>query len=260
MVMTPVQLLPVSRVFAALCPRESNETETEVDLPRPRGMEEQENRSGVTPRSAAPREVHVSGVAELSAAPDRARVSVCLSSCKETANDAKSSVNRRLEYILQSMRQHGVQEENLTVTKTFRRRENAYNMEVEICVIFEDFEKMQTISNLLVEKLDISVTISPPHFYHSPESVEALRRRVCLAAVGNARRKAQEVCRLVGQTLGKPLLIREDEMKEWECQADHQHDGLSIQQKIKNTTISAASKIFATFEIKGKEKHKKMFN
>ncbi|KAJ1151010.1 hypothetical protein NDU88_003797 [Pleurodeles waltl] len=192
MVMTPVQLLPVSRVFAALCPRESNETETEVDLPRPRGMEEQENRSGVTPRSAAPREVHVSGVAELSAAPDRARVSVCLSSCKETANDAKSSVNRRLEYILQSMRQHGVQEENLTVTKTFRRRENAYNMEVEICVIFEDFEKMQTISNLLVEKLDISVTISPPHFYHSPESVEALRRRVCLAAVGNARRKAQE--------------------------------------------------------------------
>ncbi|XP_078504224.1 interleukin-1 receptor-associated kinase 1-binding protein 1 [Lissotriton helveticus] len=258
MLVSRVQPLPVSRVFAALCARETNEIVGEVGLCRHRGMEKQENRSEVALRDAPPREVHVSAVAELSAAPDRARVSVHLSSCKETAIEAKSSVNRRLDYILQSIRQYGVQEENLTVTKTFRRRENAYNMEVEICVIFEDFDKMQTISNLLVEKLDISVTISSPHFYHTPESVEGLRRRVCLAAVGNARRKAQEVCRLVGQALGKPLLIREDEMKEWECQADNQQDGLSIQQKIKNTTISAASKIFATFEIKGNKKNVKL--
>ncbi|XP_074804114.1 interleukin-1 receptor-associated kinase 1-binding protein 1 isoform X2 [Natator depressus] len=184
------------------------------------------------------REVHVSGSAELRAAPDRARVSIRLGSRKGEAGEARSSVSRRLEYIAQSARQRGVQ----------------------VCITFSDFGKMQNICNLLVEKLGSSVIISPPHFYHTAEAVDTLRRQVCLAAVGNTRRKAQEVCRLFGQSLGKPLLIREEEMKEWEGQIDshpsNSSDTLTVQQRIQSATIYASSKVFAIFEIKGREKRK----
>lgn len=51
-------------------------------------------------------------------------------------------------------------------------------------------------------------------------------------------------------------------MKEWEGQIyDHPTSrlasSLTVQQKIKSATIHAASKVFITFEIKGKEKKKK---
>lgn len=54
------------------------------------------------------RELHVSGSAELSAGPDRARVSVRLGSRKGAAGAARSSVSRRLEYIAHSARHRGV--------------------------------------------------------------------------------------------------------------------------------------------------------
>ncbi|XP_050996202.1 interleukin-1 receptor-associated kinase 1-binding protein 1 [Acomys russatus] len=208
------------------------------------------------------REVHVSGVAEVSASPDRALVVVRVSSTKEAAAETKKSVCRRLDYITQSLQQQGLQAENVTVTKDIRRVENAYHMEAEVCITFTEFGKMQNICNFLVEKLDSSVVISPPEFFHTPGSVENLRRQACLTAVENAWRKAQEVCGLVGQTLGKPLLIKEEETKEWEGQIDNHHlsrlpGSLTVQQKIKSATIHAASKVFITFEVKGKEKKKK---
>ncbi|KAM6185162.1 interleukin-1 receptor-associated kinase 1-binding protein 1 [Rhynchocyon petersi] len=202
-------------------------------------------------------EVHVTGTSEVSAAPDRAQVAVRVSSTKETAAEAKRSVCRRLDYISQSLHQQGLKAENIAVTKDFRRKENAYHMEGEVRITFTEFGKMQNICNFLVEKLDSSVVISPPQFYHTPGCVEYLRRKACLVAVENARRKAQEVCNLVGQTIGTPLLIKEEETKEWEGQIDYQSSRLSgsltVQQKIKSATIHAASKVFVTFEVKGKE-------
>ncbi|XP_010123406.1 PREDICTED: interleukin-1 receptor-associated kinase 1-binding protein 1, partial [Chlamydotis macqueenii] len=148
-------------------------------------------------------------------------------------------------------------EENMTVTEDFSRVENTYQMEAEVCIIFSDFGKMQNVCNLLIEKLGTSVTISPPHFYHTPEAVDTLRRQVCVAAVGNTRRKAQEVCRLFGQSLGKPLLIREEETKEWGGHIDSHlsncPDSLTLQERIQNATAYASCRVFAVFEIKAKE-------
>uniref|UniRef100_A0A667G323 Interleukin-1 receptor-associated kinase 1-binding protein 1 n=1 Tax=Lynx canadensis TaxID=61383 RepID=A0A667G323_LYNCA len=158
-------------------------------------------------------------------------------------------VNGRRPYLLQD----SSEAEYVTVTKDFRRMENAYHMEAEVCITFTEFGKMQNICNFLVEKLDSSVVISQPQFYHTPGSVENLRRQACLVAVENAWRKAQEVCNLVGQTLGKPLLIKEEETKEWEGQIDDLQSSrlsssLTVQQKIKSATIHVASKVFITFE------------
>ncbi|KAM9676255.1 interleukin-1 receptor-associated kinase 1-binding protein 1 [Dama dama] len=255
-----LQQTPQSRVFVELLPwadrgRENyllSGGETLPGLRRPLSA----------PAQTPTREVHVSGTAEVSASPDRAQVVVRVSSTKGAAAEAKKSVCRRLDYITQSLRLQGVQSENVTVTKDFKRLENAYHMEAEVCITFTEFGKMQNICNFLVEKLDSSVVISQPQFYHMPGSVENLRRQACLAAVENAWRKAQEVCNLVGQTLGKPLIIKEEETKEWEGQTDHPQSSrlsssLTVQQKIKSATMHAASKVFITFEVKGREKKKK---
>ncbi|XP_063186205.1 interleukin-1 receptor-associated kinase 1-binding protein 1 isoform X2 [Chroicocephalus ridibundus] len=217
---------PPARVFAELLP-----TPAPASAPAGGGG----GGGGGGPPAPSGREVHVSGSAELSAGPDRARVSLRLGSRKGAAGAARSSVSRRLEYIAQSARQRGV----------------------TVCIIFSDFGKMQNVCNLLIEKLGTSVTISPPHFYHTPEAVDTLRRQVCVAAVGNTRRKAQEVCRLFGQSLGKPLLIREEETKEWGGHIDNHlsnsPDSLTLQERIQNATAYASCRVFAVFEIKGKE-------
>uniref|UniRef100_A0A8C6HQN4 Interleukin-1 receptor-associated kinase 1-binding protein 1 n=1 Tax=Mus spicilegus TaxID=10103 RepID=A0A8C6HQN4_MUSSI len=233
-----LQPAPASRVFMELVPWADRGREN-----HPISAAEAQTigrRPHVAEAHPGAREVHVSGAAEVSASPDRALVTVRVSSTKEVSAEAKKSVCRRLDYITQSLQQQGFQ----------------------VCITFTEFGKMQNICNFLVEKLDSSVVISPPEFYHTPGSVENLRRQACLVAVENAWRKAQEVCDLVGQTLGKPLLIKEEETKDWEGQTDdHQLSRLpgtlTVQQKIKSATIHAASKVFITFEVKGKEKKKK---
>ncbi|XP_030800680.1 interleukin-1 receptor-associated kinase 1-binding protein 1 isoform X2 [Camarhynchus parvulus] len=151
---------PPSRVFAELDLAPSPASEARVE-----------------PAALPGREVHVSGSAELSARPDRARVSLRLGSRKEAAVAARSSVSRRLQYIAHTARLHGIPEENMTVTEDFSRVENTYQMEAEVCIIFSDFGKMQNVCNLLIEKLGTSVTINPPHFYHTPEAIDTLRVR-----------------------------------------------------------------------------------
>lgn len=82
--------LPPARVFAELLPQAAGEG-------RSRGREAEPGR-----------EVHVSGCAERSAAPDRARVRLRLGSTKGAAGEARSSVSRRLDYVVHSARQRGV--------------------------------------------------------------------------------------------------------------------------------------------------------
>ncbi|XP_069707426.1 interleukin-1 receptor-associated kinase 1-binding protein 1 [Phaenicophaeus curvirostris] len=206
------------------------------------------------------REVRVSGSAELSAGPDRARVSVWLGCRKVTEEAARTSVTRRIEFITHRARVRGVTKENITVTEDFSRVENIYQMEALICITFSDFGKMQEVCKLLTEKLGTSVTISPPNFYHTPEALDTLRRQVCVAAVRNTRGKAQEVCQLFGQSLGRPLLIREEETKEWEGHVDspvsNSLDSLTLQERIQNATAYASCRVFAVFEIRGKANKK----
>ncbi|MEJ1285598.1 interleukin-1 receptor-associated kinase 1 binding protein 1 [Cricetulus griseus] len=241
-----LQPAPPSRVFMELVPwanlgRENNPIPTLETQPVG-------SRSHAAKAHPGAREVHVSGAAEVSASPDRAQVIVRVSSTKEAAAEAKKSVSRRLDYITQSLQQQGLQTENVTVTKDIRRVENAYHMEAEVCITFTEFGKMQNICNFLVEKLDSSVVISPPEFYHTQGSIENLRRQACLVAVENAWRKAQEVCDLVGQTLGKPLLIKEEETKELEGQFDDQqsvsvpgdfHPGINLDSPIAQNQLTS---------------------
>ncbi|MCI4387220.1 hypothetical protein PGIGA_G00071620 [Pangasianodon gigas] len=242
-----------ARVFASLVPATGDICG---------GVKEQEVKrevkAGCSRCAGGGRQVEVTGSAELCVPPDRAAVSVAVSNSKESANDAANSVQRRLDYILHSARQHGVKEEDITVMKHLQREEELYHMQAEVSMVFSDFVKMQAVRSVLIEKLDRSVCVGDPRFFHSSESLSVLQRRVCAAAVENARLKAHEVCNLLGQALGRPLLVREEESREW---TSEQREGvasmLSLQEKVGQKSITASSHVFVTFELRPKHSTRK---
>ena len=63
----------------------------------------------------------------------------------------------------------------MQVHKTMRRSDTMYIMDAEVVVVFLDFHKYQTACNLLVEKLDETVSVGVPEFYHASTTLETLR-------------------------------------------------------------------------------------
>ena len=68
-----------------------------------------------------------------------------------------------------------LQEGDINVCKVLKRVDNVFHFDAEVTVTFIDFNKCQSITNFLVEKLDSSVTISQPEFYQSPQRLENFR-------------------------------------------------------------------------------------
>ncbi|XP_028809181.1 interleukin-1 receptor-associated kinase 1-binding protein 1 homolog [Denticeps clupeoides] len=231
-----------SRVFATLLPLAADE-----NAPSPGG--------GAGRPAARAREVQVAGSAQVTASADRGVVAVRVGSSKEAASDARCSVGRRLDYILQTLRQRGVKDEDTSVTRHIQRHEQLYSVEAEVRVVFSDFEKMEQVCFVLMEKLDRSVHIGTPQFTHSAESLSILRRRACVAAVENARLKANEVCCILGQALGRPLLVREEESREWGCGPSEEpaSQPVTLQERVDHTAVTAYSRVFVTFDLKPKE-------
>ncbi|XP_027027172.2 interleukin-1 receptor-associated kinase 1-binding protein 1 homolog [Tachysurus fulvidraco] len=242
-----------ARVFASLVPATSDDSVGVKELMIP-GV-----KAGCSRCAGLGRQVEVTGIAEVCAPPDRAAVSVSVSNRKESAKDAANSVQRRLDYILHTGRQHGLREEDMTVMKHLQREEALYCMQAEVSMVFSDFVKMQAVRSVLIEKLDRSVCVGDPRFSHSSESLSVLRRRVCADAVKNARLKAHEVCNLLGQALGRPIVVREEESLEWR---PGQQEGMAstpstLQEKLEQMSISASSHVFVTFELKPKHSTRK---
>ncbi|XP_033846541.2 interleukin-1 receptor-associated kinase 1-binding protein 1 homolog [Periophthalmus magnuspinnatus] len=230
---------PQTRVFATVLP-------TPDSGMKDKRLETDRRTPHVPPR---PRELQVTGTAELCAPADRASVRVCVSSSKESVNEATNSVSRRLDYILQCVRTHGINTEDV-LTRTFlHREEEQYHMNAEVAVTFSDFAKMELVCRLLLEKLDKSVIIGLPRYFHSPECLSQLRRRVCASAVDNAKQKASDISQLLGQTLGSPQLIVEEEIREVHSEDDgSEHRPLTALPCI--PSITAFSRVSITFGIK----------
>ncbi len=94
---------------------------------------------------------------------------------QDTVEEVKTSVNKRVEYILQTLRSHNIGKNCYAVDRSLTRKESKYELRVEISVQFTNFTKCQEVSNLLVEKLDASVQISRPSFHYIPGKLESLR-------------------------------------------------------------------------------------
>ncbi|XP_031143864.1 interleukin-1 receptor-associated kinase 1-binding protein 1 homolog [Sander lucioperca] len=244
-----------SRVFAAILPtagREfaGNEREQGLEV---RAVHRQSPSNRV-------REVQVTGTAEVCCPADRVSVRVSVGNSKESVNDVTNSVSRRIEYILQAVRQHGVSDKDTSMRRFLHREAEQYHLEAEVVVTFSDFDKMERVRSVLLEKLDQSVCVGTPEFYHSAESLSLMRRRACVSAVENAKQKACEVSELLGQTLGSPLLVREEETKEW--RNEDEEDGGKCQGAAplphlpRTPTITASSRVSVSFSLRDKSRKK----
>jgi len=56
-----------------------------------------------------------------------------------------------------------------------RRVDGMYSLETVVEVVFCELHKCQTVSNILVEKLDETVTVCLPEFSHAPQTLHNLR-------------------------------------------------------------------------------------
>lgn len=80
------------------------------------------------------------------------------------------------------------------------------------------------------------------------------RRRACVLAVENAQRKATEVSQLLGQALGPPLLIKEEETREWrsdqEEDAGGNHPVAPLPHLPCTPTVTAFSRVSVSFSLR----------
>ena len=95
------------------------------------------------------------------------------------------------------------------------------------------------------------------------------RKKTCLAALTIARQKASEVCRVMGQSLGRPVFVTENIIREWRGEScedagtdtanvaprpqpkvrDWSDAEIDIQRRVKEQSISVKVDVTATFDI-----------
>ncbi|KAF3702637.1 Interleukin-1 receptor-associated kinase 1-binding protein 1 -like protein [Channa argus] len=205
-------------------------------------------------------EIQVTGTAEVCSLADRVSVRVSVGNSKESVNEVTNSVIRRVEYILQSLRQHGIKDEDTSVRRFLHREADLYHMAAEVLVTFSDFEKMEQIRSILLEKLDKSVCVGAPQFYHSPGCLSELRKQACVSAVKNAQQKASEVSQLLGQSLGPPLLVKEEETREWgnedKEEGDRGNGAAHLCQLPCTPAIHASSRVSVSFSLRDRSRKK----
>ncbi|XP_039264509.1 interleukin-1 receptor-associated kinase 1-binding protein 1 homolog [Styela clava] len=248
-------ILEPSHIFASLKPDKNLQDKEHVDC-----------------RRAPKREVQVTGSAELMVAPSICVLTVVIRSEKSASDEAKNSVLRRLEYVQQTFKNHGVQDGDMIVVKNLSRNAARclYVMEAQVDVTFRNsVHKCMQLHNLFVEKLDDTVKVLRPQLMHDKQKLEGIRKQACLTALANARQKAIEVCRMLGQTIGRPICVKEDFCDETlgsnsNCQTNEEDHvllgnptSIDLQQRVKANTITIKAQVSATFELKLPIKHRK---
>lgn len=81
-----------------------------------------------------------------------------------------------------------------------------------------------------------------------------------MSAVENAQQKASEVSQLLGQSLGPPLLVREEETREWRNEDEEDGDRRQVAAPVchlpRIPTIAASSRVYVSFSLRDKSRKK----
>ena len=120
------------------------------------------------------RSITIHDVGEVSKCPDIIKFTVSVCSSKDSIESVKASVKRRVDYILQTLRSHGIGGKSVTVSTDINRGEG-YEIRSDVLVQHSNVQQCQTARNFLVEKLDSSVVISPISCHCSSTIKEQLR-------------------------------------------------------------------------------------
>ncbi len=166
-----------------------------------------------------PRVISVSGMGEVSAPPDQASISLGVISEARTAQDALRANSRAMQGVFEQMNELGIPEENIR-TSNFSispqyppynannnepRRIVGYQVSNTVAVLFEDIDAVGAGLDAVVasganQLHGISFSIS---------ETDALMREARIAAVADARARAETLARAAGVTLGRVLSINE---------------------------------------------------
>lgn len=60
-------------------------------------------------------------------------------------------------------------------TANYRKENGGFEVVTEISSTFSDFKNYMAIYNVLIEKLDKTVKVLEPNFYHTPARLDALK-------------------------------------------------------------------------------------
>lgn len=85
------------------------------------------------------------------------------------------------------------------------------------------------------------------------------RQRACAAAVENAHQKARDIGQLLGHTLGPPLLVREEETKEWKNEDEEAGRSLPVAPLPHHTcmpTVAVSSRVSVSFGFRDRSRKK----
>ncbi|XP_059157491.1 interleukin-1 receptor-associated kinase 1-binding protein 1 homolog [Physella acuta] len=204
------------------------------------------------------RQIHVTGIGELILPPDRFSINIRCKSTKATAQEAKDSINRRVDYIIQTLQNNSVKQDDFRIFQHTSHVDSMVNVDCEIEVHFTDINKCQVVSNYLSEKLGPAVSVTLPHCYHAHGSLDKLRKQVGMLAIHNARQKALEMAKVLHVTVGSALEVQE--LGTTESQGTQSSNTArsetspdinpSIQQKVSDATIIIVSKVSVCFQLK----------
>ena len=140
--------------------------------------------------------VSVQSSGEMRTHPDIFQFTITIRNSKESLEEAQTSIKRRTDYISQVIRKNGVKSRSIVVSTDMTRAGCSHptagiggrndsgacsdgmpqaglaTVHTEVVVSCNSMEKCETIRNILIEKLDISVEISPVTFWHTAEAKE----------------------------------------------------------------------------------------
>eukprot|EP00794_Sanderia_malayensis_P000410 gene410-1045_t len=243
-----------ARILAQLSPAEQPMTAIQN---QGRQKTDIENRNVVADNSTL-NTITVSESGEATLLPDIARVFITYKSIKETVDATKHSVQRRIDYILQALRNNSVKESQYTLHRNLERCGDNFQLTVEFCIEFRDFKTCENVCNFLVEKLDETVAVSKPVFSHSSGKLESLRQQACLNAIKNTRSKALAISQFLNQKLGAAVTVKEDETSETvgATSTDQSIPELNIKRRIEAATVIITVKMTVSFELEPKTKKK----
>ncbi len=177
-----------------------------------------------TPGNAADhwRTISVSGEGTVSQSPDIVRFTVGYAVTRDTTQEAQSTVNRRINEVMEMLLSQGVEEKNirlsqLTVSPEYgwidnERELRGQRVRQSLHVTVVNLPRLGTILDSLGSLQGIE--ISSVSF--SIGDATKLYSRAREIAFGQALSKAQELALLSGMTLGSPVSIIEDSLNRYQ--------------------------------------------
>ncbi|XP_049793387.1 interleukin-1 receptor-associated kinase 1-binding protein 1 homolog isoform X1 [Schistocerca nitens] len=158
--------------------------------------------------------VRSEGYATMFIDPDVIEFFLRADSIKDSAEEVKTSISKRIDYLLQVVKSKIQGEKNISVHELLDKRDDMYTMSAEILVKCGSLQKYEEIRNIVVEKLGGTVFVSEPRHYHTHRCLQDARMKVLRMAMSCARSKAMELASVLQKPLGPALFVLELESSE----------------------------------------------